>query len=118
MAAGLASNGGAEVCWFTGARVPLDDVLWAGSATGREIHLDAVRDLALQLHTEGHTSWASVITADLESTMANLGLGTTEDMLMDDFLAAMARYAAGEGDPVERAVLKAVKQSVKLMGGV
>lgn len=35
-----------------------------------EIRLAAVRDLALHLHTEGHTSWASVTTAHLESFLA------------------------------------------------
>ncbi|MEU1707531.1 hypothetical protein ABZ478_19245 [Streptomyces sp. NPDC005706] len=35
-----------------------------------EIRLDTIRDLALHLHTEGHTSWASVTTADLESFLA------------------------------------------------
>ncbi|MFF3159181.1 integrase, partial [Streptomyces sp. NPDC057910] len=32
-----------------------------------EIRLDTIRDLALHLHPEGHTSWASVTTTDLES---------------------------------------------------
>jgi hypothetical protein len=32
-----------------------------------EIRLDTIRDLALHLHPEGHRSWASVTTADLES---------------------------------------------------
>ncbi|WP_449340804.1 hypothetical protein [Streptomyces canarius] len=32
-----------------------------------EIRLDTIRDLALHLHPEGHKSWASVTTADLES---------------------------------------------------
>ncbi|MFB8273437.1 hypothetical protein ACFC96_43595 [Streptomyces sp. NPDC055955] len=35
-----------------------------------EIRLDAVRDLAVHLHAEGHMSWAGVTTADLESFLA------------------------------------------------
>ncbi|MDQ8708359.1 hypothetical protein RCO28_38770 [Streptomyces sp. LHD-70] len=35
-----------------------------------EIRLDTIRDLALHLHPEGHRSWASVTTADLESFLA------------------------------------------------
>ncbi|WP_328336004.1 hypothetical protein [Streptomyces sp. NBC_00455] len=35
-----------------------------------EIRLAAVRDLALHLHTEGHTNWASVTTAHMESFLA------------------------------------------------
>jgi hypothetical protein len=35
-----------------------------------EIRLTAVRDLALHLHTEGHTDWASVTTVHLESFLA------------------------------------------------
>ncbi|WP_405575711.1 integrase [Streptomyces sp. NBC_01167] len=35
-----------------------------------EIRLDAVRDLAIRLHAEGHMSWAGVTTADLESFLA------------------------------------------------
>ncbi|MGV9504789.1 integrase [Streptomyces tendae] len=35
-----------------------------------EIRLDAVRDLAIRLHAEGHTSWAGVTTAHLESFLA------------------------------------------------
>jgi hypothetical protein len=35
-----------------------------------EIRLDTIRDLALHLHSEGHSSWASVATAHLESFLA------------------------------------------------
>ncbi|GAA2350387.1 hypothetical protein OKJ48_03195 [Streptomyces kunmingensis] len=35
-----------------------------------EIRLDTIRDLALHLHSEGHRSWASVTTVDLESFLA------------------------------------------------
>ncbi|MEW2635432.1 DUF927 domain-containing protein [Streptomyces sp. NPDC048389] len=57
--------------------------------------------------------WNERLATAYKTTMANLGLGITEDMPMEDFLAAMERYAAGEGDPIERTVLKAIKQSVK-----
>ncbi|MEU4986054.1 hypothetical protein [Streptomyces sp. NPDC021969] len=35
-----------------------------------EIRLDAVRDLAIHLHAEGHTSWAGATTGHLESFLA------------------------------------------------
>ncbi|MGP3991556.1 hypothetical protein [Streptomyces sp. 3N207] len=35
-----------------------------------EIRLEAIRDLALHLHSEGHKSWTSVTTAHLESFLA------------------------------------------------
>ncbi|MFI5867708.1 telomere-associated protein Tap [Streptomyces sp. NPDC051546] len=57
--------------------------------------------------------WNERLATAYKTTMANLGLGITEDMPMDAFLAAMERLAAGEGDPIERTVLKAIKQSVK-----
>ncbi|MGA4844722.1 telomere-associated protein Tap [Streptomyces sp. G45] len=57
--------------------------------------------------------WNERLATAYKTTMANLGLGLTEDMPMEDFLAAMERLAAGEGDPIERTVLKAIKQTVK-----
>ncbi|MFD5513893.1 hypothetical protein ACFWIB_40170 [Streptomyces sp. NPDC127051] len=35
-----------------------------------EIRLDTVRDLALHLHVQGHTTWASVNVTDLEAFLA------------------------------------------------
>lgn len=53
--------------------------------------------------------WNERLAVAYKTTMA--ALGVTEDMSPEEFLDAMAQL--GTGDPVERAVLKAVKATVK-----
>ncbi|MFF4741259.1 telomere-associated protein Tap [Streptomyces sp. NPDC001262] len=55
--------------------------------------------------------WNERLSVAYKTTMARLGV--TEDMSPQEFLEAMARIDQGEGDPAERTVLKAIKQSVK-----
>ncbi|MFE5810287.1 telomere-associated protein Tap [Streptomyces sp. NPDC056491] len=55
--------------------------------------------------------WNERLATAYKTTMANLGI--TEDMQPEAFLEAMERYDAGEGDPIERLVLNAIKQSAK-----
>ncbi|MCY0922327.1 DUF927 domain-containing protein [Streptomyces sp. H27-G5] len=55
--------------------------------------------------------WNERLATAYKTTMANLGI--TEDMQPEAFLDAMERYDAGEGDPIERLVLNAIKQSAK-----
>ncbi|MGW5679228.1 telomere-associated protein Tap [Streptomyces sp. NPDC003860] len=55
--------------------------------------------------------WNERLATAYKVTMGRLGV--QEGMPPEQFLEAMARYEAGEGDPVERAVLAAIKQTVK-----
>ncbi|MER6522572.1 hypothetical protein ABT246_37795 [Streptomyces sp. NPDC001553] len=55
--------------------------------------------------------WNERLATAYKTTMANLGI--TDDMRPEAFLKAMDAYENGHGDPVERTVLRAIKQSVK-----
>lgn len=57
--------------------------------------------------------WQTHLAIAYKDTMAALGLGFEPGMPPEAFLEAMARYEVGEGDPIQRAVLKQIKQTIK-----